>query len=70
MDTPKPSIEPVDHPAAATSDFAPVPTGITCWSRTFLPWQLYRFAWINLKMIKMIGISQKGKPPTDGKGQA
>jgi hypothetical protein len=35
--------------------FAPRPSRITLFFRTFLPWQLVRFVWINLKMIRMIG---------------
>ncbi|MCA9304211.1 MAG: hypothetical protein KC996_08820 [Phycisphaerales bacterium] len=50
---------------ASTSDFAPVPTGITRLSRTFLLWQIWRFIWINLKMIRMIGLSHKCKLPDE-----
>ncbi len=34
--------------------FPPVPTGFTRWMRVSFPWQLFRFAFINLKMIQMI----------------
>lgn len=30
------------------------PTRFTVWLRTFLPWQLVRFAAINLKMLRII----------------
>ena len=30
------------------------PTRLTVWLRTFLPWQLVRFAIINLKMLRII----------------
>ncbi len=30
------------------------PTRRTVWLRTFLPWQLVRFAVINLKMLRII----------------
>lgn len=33
---------------------APIPTRRTRWMRTFLPWQLVRFAVINLKMLRII----------------
>ena len=32
--------------------YPPKPTKLTCFMRKFLPWQLFRFAVINLKMIK------------------
>lgn len=51
----------------ATPNSAPRPTGTTLFFRTFLPWQLFRFAWINLKMIRMIGLSHKGELPSGRK---
>jgi hypothetical protein len=30
------------------------PTRWTLFLRTFLPWQVWRFVWINLKMIRMV----------------
>lgn len=33
------------------------PSRATLFLRTFPPYQLYRFAWINLRMLKMIGKS-------------
>ncbi len=35
------------------------PTGRTLFLRTFLPWQLWRFAAINLKMIGIIRRSHR-----------
>lgn len=34
---------------------APMPTARTVWLRTFLPWQLIRFVWLNIRMIRMVG---------------
>lgn len=39
-------------PAFAT---ATRPTHFTVWLRTCLPWQLVRFAVINIKMLRIIG---------------
>lgn len=39
--------------------FPPVPTGFTRFMRTFLPWQLIRFAIINLKMLIVVSKSHK-----------
>ena len=36
------------------SFFATKPTAATRFMRTFLPWQIFRFAWINLRMIVII----------------
>ncbi len=38
---------------------APKPTGWTLFFRTFLPWQMWRFAVINLKMIQMMSLEAK-----------
>lgn len=35
----------------------PSPTPFTLWTRRFLPWQLLRFVWINVKMLRMIVLS-------------
>ncbi len=35
----------------------PTPTATTLWMRGFLPWQLWRFVWLNLKMLRMISLS-------------
>jgi hypothetical protein len=47
---------PATQPPAAlrrTPDAA-LPTRATVYMRTFLPWQLLRFAVINLKMLRLI----------------
>jgi hypothetical protein len=36
---------------------------MTLFFRTFVPWQLVRFAWINLKMLRMISIGHHGREP-------
>ncbi len=33
---------------------APVPTARTRWLRTFVPWQMMRFAIINTRMLRLI----------------
>lgn len=38
----------------AQSFFATRPTSFTRFLRTFIPWQVVRFVWINLKMIRII----------------
>ena len=39
---------------AGTARYVTRPTRLTLFLRTFLPWQLWRFARINLKMIRII----------------
>jgi hypothetical protein len=34
--------------------YPPVPTGFTKRMRTFLPWQLFRFVVLNIKMLRMV----------------
>jgi hypothetical protein len=48
-----PASAPSTAPARATSD-APLPTRATVFMRTFVPWQMVRFAVINLKMLRLI----------------
>jgi hypothetical protein len=46
-----------DSPAkvtAAAARYVTRPTRLTLFLRTFLPWQFWRFARINLKMIRII----------------
>jgi hypothetical protein len=43
--------------------FIPTPSRTTVFIRTFVPWQILRFIWINLKMIKMISIGNHGQAP-------
>ena len=38
-----------------TNVYATQPTAFTLFMRTFLPWQLWRFFSINLKMMLLIG---------------
>jgi hypothetical protein len=39
--------------------YATRPTRTTVFFRTFLPWQLVRFVWINLKMVIIIRRSHR-----------
>lgn len=39
--------------------YATKPTGITLFMRTFLPWQIWRFVWINIKMLIIIRKSHR-----------
>jgi hypothetical protein len=39
--------------------YATKPTGITLFMRTFLPWQIWRFVWINFKMLVIIRKSHR-----------
>jgi hypothetical protein len=42
------------------SFFATKPTAFTRFMRTFIPWQMVRFAVINLKMLRLIARSHRG----------
>lgn len=48
--------------------FAPRPSALTLFFRTFVLWQLVRFVWINAKMVRMIGKSHSHRalPPAPG----
>ena len=48
-----------DHEKLA---YVTTPTRLTVFMRTFLPWQLWRFAVINLKMIEIIARSHRSNP--------
>ena len=51
---------PPAEPLRATDAFyAPRPTRFTVFLRTFLPWQVIRFAVINLKMLRIIARSHR-----------
>jgi hypothetical protein len=55
--TPASAGEPHRDAAKVTASSAPYvtrPTRRTLFLRTFLPWQLWRFARINLKMLRII----------------
>jgi hypothetical protein len=43
--------------SAAESFYATRPTRATVFFRTFLPWQLWRFVCINVKMLRLIARS-------------
>ena len=47
-----------------TTAYVTRPTRRTLFLRTFLPWQLWRFAAINLKMIGIIRRSHRSHPPS------
>lgn len=49
----KQPIAPVGAPASDWF-YATKPTRLTLFLRTFVPWQAWRFVWINAKMIRMI----------------
>ena len=40
--------------------YPPVPTGFTCYMRSFLPWQFVRFWVINFKIFKLLMKSGHG----------
>jgi hypothetical protein len=42
------------HSSYEQGDFTAVPTKLTRFIRTFLPWQIARFFWINVRMMIMI----------------
>ncbi len=53
--------------------FAPRPSRVTLFFRTFVPWQILRFIWINIKMIQMIGKAHSHRalpPPSDASASA
>jgi len=41
--------------------YATRPTKWTIFLRTFLPWQMWRFVWINLKMLGIIRRGHQGR---------
>jgi hypothetical protein len=47
--------------------FVPRPSAMTLFFRTFVLWQLVRFVWVNIKMLRMIGKahSHRALPPAD-----
>ncbi len=48
------------RPQMKPAYYATKPTGWTLFWRTFLPWQVWRFIRINLKMLSIIRKSHKG----------
>ena len=61
MSEPIQDYTPQQKPNMRASFYATKPTGITLFLRTFLPWQIWRFLRINLKMLTLIQRSHKGK---------
>jgi len=59
MATPGPATP--TRPQLTEQFYATKPTGFTVFLRTFLPWQLVRFAFINLKMLRIIHRSHAGR---------
>ncbi len=49
------------HVAETNRFYATKPTHTTVFMRTFLPWQLWRFAVINMKMLAMIRTSHSSR---------
>jgi hypothetical protein len=45
---------PFEQARKAQASFATRPTGFTRFLRTCIPWQMFRFAVINLKMVRII----------------
>ncbi len=41
--------------------YATKPTRWTLFTRTFLPWQAWRFLWINFKMIRIMNRGHGGR---------
>jgi hypothetical protein len=52
---------PVEKAQLRSAYYATRPTGFTRYLRTSLPWQAIRFVLLNLKMIRIIGMSHRGK---------
>ena len=52
--------EPADRGHLRAEFFATKPTGFTRFLRVFLPYQLWRFLMINLKMVRIIGRNHAG----------
>ena len=48
----------MNEPRIRSGDYASRPTPLTAFLRTFLPWQLVRFAVINLRMLRMLAKSR------------
>ena len=49
------------HVAETKQFYATRPTHTTLFMRTFVPWQLWRFAVINSKMLAMIRLSHSSR---------
>lgn len=55
--TPTPPTSPTSPAPYSPESFIPVPTRRTRALRTLLPWQLYRFLVLNIRMLRMIAKS-------------
>ncbi len=58
MAVPDPSDSGPAKVTASTAPYVTRPTRWTLFTRTFVPWQLWRFARINLKMMRIIRSSR------------
>ena len=56
------ALTPPQRAQKKASFYATKPTRATLFLRTFLPWQLVRFIWINLKMAIIIRRSHHSHP--------
>jgi hypothetical protein len=54
---------------AGTAPYVTRPTRWTLFTRTFVPWQLWRFARINLKMIRIIRSTRTSSGRRDAEGE-
>jgi hypothetical protein len=63
---PEPSSPRPVGPRGTPAFYASKPTRSTLFWRTFLPWQIWRFVWINLKMFRIIAKSHAGSRATSG----
>lgn len=48
----------IDNAGINTNEYATQPTRLTVFMRTFLPWQIWRFLAINLRMLQVIRIEK------------
>jgi len=49
----------MSHISELKQFYATKPTRTTVFMRTFVPWQMWRFAVINLRMLRMIRLSHR-----------
>jgi len=54
-----PSVPTQPNPQSGEACYATKPTHTTLFLRTFLPWQIVRFIWINVKMLIIMRRSHK-----------
>jgi hypothetical protein len=53
----KPVNDGIERSRDEAAEYVPLPTPRTKSLRTFLPWQIFRFIMINVKMFRMIRMS-------------